>query len=84
MTYKHAAVESAINALERHGLDVCPDRGFSAFERYTALAVLARNIQHLGSIIRVQQQNAERKKQRAAERKQLKYAEKQTLQKAVA
>ena len=82
--HKHAAVESAINALEVHGLDVCPDRGFSAFERYTALAVLARNIQHLGSIIRAQQQNAERKKERAAERKQLKRLEIQHLQKAAA
>ncbi len=81
---KHAAVESAINALEVHGLDVCPDRGFSAFERYTALAVLGRNIQHLGNIIRVQHQNAERKKQRAAERKQLKRLETQHLQKAAA
>jgi transposase, IS5 family len=45
---QHAAVESAINALEVHGLDRCPDHGIDGFERYVALAVLARNIQLLG------------------------------------
>ena len=46
---QHAAVESAINALEVHGLDRCPDHGIDGFERYVALAVLARNIQLLGA-----------------------------------
>jgi hypothetical protein len=50
--HRHAAVESAINALENHGLDRCPDKGIHAFKRYVALAVLARNIQLLGAIIR--------------------------------
>lgn len=45
---KHSAVESAINALEDHGLDRCPDKGVDGFERYVALAVLARNLQILG------------------------------------
>ena len=49
---QHAAVESAINALEVHGLDKCPDHGIDAFERYVALAVLSRNIQKLGVIKR--------------------------------
>jgi len=48
---KHSAVESAINALEVHGLDRCPDRGMDGFERYVGQAVLARNIQILGSIL---------------------------------
>jgi hypothetical protein len=48
---QHSAVESAINALENHGLDRCPDHGIGGFERYVALAVLARNIQTLGNII---------------------------------
>ncbi len=30
----HSAVESAINALEVHGLDVCPDHGIDGFKRY--------------------------------------------------
>ncbi len=46
--YQHAAVESAINALEVHGLDRCPDHGIYGFRRYVSLAVLARNIQQLG------------------------------------
>jgi len=50
--HKHAAVESAINALENHGLDRCLDNGISGFKRYVALAVLARNIQLLGAKIR--------------------------------
>lgn len=52
---KHSAVESAINALEIHGLDKCPDQGIEGFKRYTAMAVLSRNIQILGSIIREQE-----------------------------
>jgi hypothetical protein len=45
---KHSAVESAIHALENHGLDMCPDHGIDGFERYVALAIVARNIQLLG------------------------------------
>jgi transposase, IS5 family len=48
---KHSAVESAINALEVHGLDRCPDKGINGFERYVGLAVVARNIQTIGSIL---------------------------------
>jgi hypothetical protein len=55
---EHSAVESAINALEQHGLDVCPDHGIVGFKRYVALAVVARNVQRLGAILR--QQGAER------------------------
>ena len=50
--HQHSAVESAINALEVHGLDRCPDHGIHGFKRYVALAVLARNIQQLGVKIR--------------------------------
>ncbi|WP_221896378.1 hypothetical protein [Bathymodiolus japonicus methanotrophic gill symbiont] len=35
-----AAVESAINALQGHGLSQCRDHGIDGFERYTALAIL--------------------------------------------
>lgn len=49
---QHSAVESAINALEVHGLDTCPDHGIDGFKRYVSLAVLSRNIQILGSIRR--------------------------------
>jgi hypothetical protein len=53
---QHAAVESAINALEVHGLDGCPDRELPAFKRYVALAIVARNLQILGRYIRQQEQ----------------------------
>jgi len=46
---KHSAVESGINALEVHGLDKCLDHGITGFKRYIALAIVARNIQKLGS-----------------------------------
>ncbi len=63
---KHSAVESAINALEIHGLDKCPDHGLEGFERYTALAVLSRNIQILGTIVRQQEREKLIQQKRAA------------------
>ncbi len=48
---QHPGVESAINALENHGLDRCRDHGLAGFKRYVGLAVLARNIHVLGNII---------------------------------
>ncbi len=60
--HQHSAVESAINALEYHSLDRCPDRGIDGFKRYVALAVLARNIQILGN--KVQQKELKKLKQR--------------------
>jgi transposase, IS5 family len=47
----HSAVESAINALEVHGLDRCPDHGIGGFRRYVALAVVARNIHRIGALL---------------------------------
>ena len=62
----HSAVESAINALEVHGLDRCPDHGINGFKRYVALAIVARNIHRIGAILwQQEQQRAQRKKQRA-------------------
>jgi IS5 family transposase len=49
---QHSAVESAINALENHGLGRCPDHGLNGFTRYVSLAVLSRNIQIIGAIVR--------------------------------
>jgi len=48
---RHSGVESAINALENHGLDRCLDHGIAGFKRYVGLAVLSRNIHVLGNII---------------------------------
>jgi len=61
---KHAAVESAINALENHGLDRCPDHGIEGFKRYVALAVLGRNIQILGHIVQQKELKAEKRRQK--------------------
>ena len=63
---KHSAVESAINALQVHGLDKCPDHGIEGFERYAALAVLSRNIQIIGGIVRdLERERLEEQKQAA-------------------
>ena len=59
----HPAVESAISALNNHGLDLCPDHGIDGFKRYVGLAVLGRNIQILGHMI--QQKELKREKRGA-------------------
>jgi IS5 family transposase len=51
LRHQHAAVESAINCLEHHGLNRCPDKGLDGFRRYTALGVLAYNLHKLGNIL---------------------------------
>lgn len=67
---KHSAVESAINGLEVHGLDCCPDHGIGGFRRYVALAVVARNIHRIGDILYKREQlllqSEARKRLRAA------------------
>jgi hypothetical protein len=65
---QHSAVESAINALEVHGLDRCPDHGVRGFKRYVALAVVARNIHRIGAILREQETRRAKRKTRYAER----------------
>lgn len=60
---KHSAVESAINALENHSLDRCPDHGLDGFKSYVGLAVLARNIQIIGNIIQQKELKRQRKRQ---------------------
>jgi hypothetical protein len=52
---QHSAVESAINALNVHGLKKCPDNGIYGFERYIAVGILARNIQKIGAELRKQE-----------------------------
>jgi transposase, IS5 family len=65
---KHAAVESAINALENHGLDRCPDHGLHGFKRYVGLAVLSRNIQKLGATLQKQTIKKTQRRKEAAGR----------------
>ena len=61
---QHSAVESAINALENHGLDRCPDRGPDAFLRYVSLSMLSRNIQIIGHIVQQRMLKSEKRKKK--------------------
>jgi len=63
---KHSAVESSINALKNHGLELCPDHGLDGFKRYVGMAVVARNLQIIGHII----QQKELKRLEKLERRQ--------------
>jgi len=65
---QHSAVESAINALEAHGLDRCLDHGKDGLERYTALAVLGRNLHRLGAILIARDAEAERRRRQRLKR----------------
>ena len=49
LSNKHSAVESAINSLEHHGLDRCPDKGYAAYARYAGLGILAYNLHGIGN-----------------------------------
>ena len=64
----HSAVESAINALEVHGLDRCPDHGIDGFRRYVAFAVVARNIHRIGAILWQQEQKRAKRKKKCSNR----------------
>ena len=48
------------HALEIQGLDRCPDHGLESFKRYVALAVLARNVQHLGALLQKQEKEQQK------------------------
>ena len=61
----HSAVESAINGLEVHGLDVCLDHGIEGCKRYVAWAVVARNIHRIGAIVWQQEVEAEQRQSKA-------------------
>jgi hypothetical protein len=63
---RHSAVESAINALEAHGMDICRDHGIDGFKRYVALAVVGRNLHRLGAILLAQEAERERRRRKRA------------------
>jgi hypothetical protein len=66
--HQHSAVESAINALEVHGLDRCPDHGIRGFKRYVALAVVARNIHRIGAILWQREQARAKRRRKYSDR----------------
>ena len=45
---QHSGIESNINALEHHGLNRCPDKGWSGFQRYVGFGILAYNLHKIG------------------------------------
>ena len=58
----HYAVLSAINALEVQGMDQYPDHGIRGFERYVALAVVAKKIYRLGTVLGEQEKERQCRK----------------------
>jgi hypothetical protein len=63
---RHSGVESAIKALEVHGLDKCLDHGIDGFKRYVALAVIGRNLHRLGALLLEQEAADERRRRERA------------------
>ncbi|MFT5471662.1 MAG: IS5 family transposase [Verrucomicrobiales bacterium] len=61
---KHSAVESDINCLEHHGLDRCPDKGLTGYERYVGLGILAYNLHKIGAGQLAQAAEEEERKRR--------------------
>jgi len=59
---QHPAIESAIHALQVHGLERCRDRGIEGFDRYIAWGVVGFNLHKLGAILLERER---RKQQRA-------------------
>ena len=59
---QHNAIESDINALEHHGLDRCPDKGWHGFKRYVGFGVLAYNLHKIGRRRLERRRGAERQK----------------------
>jgi len=57
LRHAHSAVESAINALEHHGLNRCLDAGMKGYSRYVGLGVLAYNLHFIGRCL-LQKQRA--------------------------
>jgi hypothetical protein len=45
---QHSAIESDIHALEHHGLNRCPDKGWLGFQRYVGFGILAYNLHKIG------------------------------------
>ena len=48
---QHSAVESAIGALQNHGLKKCKDKGVDGFSRHVGIGIMAFNIHKLGAFI---------------------------------
>lgn len=65
---QHPAVESAINALEVHGLDRCPDHGINGFKCYVAWSIVGRNLIKIGAVLQQNEREKLKRKQQRARR----------------
>ena len=63
---QHPAVESAINHLERRGLDRVRSHGADGFAHTVALSILAANLHRIGLLVRRRMREAERRRRRRA------------------
>lgn len=63
---QHSAIESEINALEHHGLNRCPDKGWPGFQRYVGFGILAYNLHKLGHRLLAHQQRVKPRLKQAA------------------
>ena len=63
---QHSAIESNINALEHHGLNRCPDKGWSGFQRYVGFGVLAYNLHKIGNRLLAQDRQRQSRLKQAA------------------
>ena len=60
LSNKHSAVESDINSLEHHGLDRCPDKGYTGYARYAGLGILAYNLHRIGNHLLKERRRSDR------------------------
>jgi hypothetical protein len=63
---QHSAIESNINGLEHHGLNRCPDKGWSGFQRYVGFGVLAYNLHRIGNRLLAQDRQRQLRLKQAA------------------
>lgn len=59
---KHSAIESAINALQHHGLDFCPDYSKQKFGNHISASIVSRNLIKTGDILITKQQKSLKRK----------------------
>lgn len=58
LRHQHSAVESAINSLEHHGLNRCPDAGLAGYQRYVGCGVLSYNLHVIGRALLARERGA--------------------------
>ena len=64
--YQHAAIESAINMLEHHGMQRIYSFGADGFSRMVGISIIAANLVRLGRFIREKERERLKRQQRRA------------------